>query len=186
MAANLSTASRTASSVLLCDVERTHQPMTIVMRLVIHPFGVKRVERTESSKVSHPNSTGTDVSMAPYKDDVRFVVASPYRTTVLQRLMSGPATPSMIADDTHIERAWTGSGHRGSLVRMGVAPVTDSDRFALAVTAGRSVTTVGTPPLIACCSRSRFCNKQVMTSGTGHPRARSVPDVGVIEASQRA
>lgn len=43
--------------------------------------------------------------MAPYKDDVRFVVASTYRTTVLHRLMNGPATPSMIAEDTTIARS---------------------------------------------------------------------------------
>jgi DNA-binding MarR family transcriptional regulator len=35
-------------------------------------------------------------------DEVSFVIASTYRTTVLKRLMSGPAPPSMIADDTRI------------------------------------------------------------------------------------
>lgn len=40
--------------------------------------------------------------MAPNWDEVRFVVASTYRTTVPNRLMSGPATPSIIADDAEI------------------------------------------------------------------------------------
>ena len=35
-------------------------------------------------------------------DDVSFVVSSQYRTTVLERLASGPATPSQIATETEI------------------------------------------------------------------------------------
>lgn len=40
--------------------------------------------------------------MVPNWDEVSVVVASTYRTTVFNRLMSGPATPSMIADDAEI------------------------------------------------------------------------------------
>lgn len=40
--------------------------------------------------------------MAPNWDAVSFVVASTYRTIVLERLMSGPATPTGIAADAEI------------------------------------------------------------------------------------
>lgn len=63
--------------------------------------------------------------MAPNWDEVSFVVASTYRTTVLERLMDGPATPSMIADDTemsmsHVSRALTELREHG-LVELLVA-----------------------------------------------------------------
>lgn len=48
--------------------------------------------------------------MASNWDEVSFVVASTYRTSVLDRLTNGPATPTMIADDagitiSHVSRA---------------------------------------------------------------------------------
>lgn len=48
-------------------------------------------------------------------NEVSFVVASTYRTTVLHRLMNGPATPSMIAGDAEItisHVSWTLSNLR--------------------------------------------------------------------------
>lgn len=43
-------------------------------------------------------------------DDISFVIRSQYRVAVLERLMSGPATPSKIADEadisiSHVSRA---------------------------------------------------------------------------------
>lgn len=63
--------------------------------------------------------------MAPNWDEVSFVVASTYRTNVLKRLMNGPATPSMIADDaeialSHVSRALTELREHG-LVELLVA-----------------------------------------------------------------
>lgn len=43
--------------------------------------------------------------MEPNRDEVSFVTASTYRTSVLDQLTSSPATPSMIADDTTIARS---------------------------------------------------------------------------------
>lgn len=48
--------------------------------------------------------------MAPHWDEVSFVLASTYRVTVLEYLVSGPATPSQLSADTdlsmsHISRA---------------------------------------------------------------------------------
>lgn len=43
--------------------------------------------------------------MASQWDDVSFVIASTYRSAVLERLVRGPATPSMIGSETEIEIA---------------------------------------------------------------------------------
>ncbi|WP_330633048.1 winged helix-turn-helix domain-containing protein [Halocatena halophila] len=48
--------------------------------------------------------------MTSHWDEVSFVLASTYRVAVLERLMTGPATPSQLASDTdvsmsHISRA---------------------------------------------------------------------------------
>ena len=48
--------------------------------------------------------------MTPDWDQVSFVISSTHRIAVLQRLATGPATPSQIADDTgisisHVSRA---------------------------------------------------------------------------------
>ena len=41
--------------------------------------------------------------MGQVEEDASFVVRSPHRTTVLQRLAEGNAIPSMIKDDTDLE-----------------------------------------------------------------------------------
>ncbi len=56
--------------------------------------------------------------MVPHWDAVSFVVASRYRTAVLSRLISRPATPSMMADDAeiaiaHVSRALGGLREHG-------------------------------------------------------------------------
>lgn len=59
---------------------------------------------------------------APDWDDISYVISSGYRVAVLERLASGPATPSQIATDTdhaiaHVSRALQGLRER-SLVEL--------------------------------------------------------------------
>lgn len=73
--------------------------------------------------------------MVPNWDKVSFVVASTYRTAVLQRLMRGPATQSGIAADaeiasSHVSRALTELREHG-LIELLVA----EDRRRVASTA---------------------------------------------------